>query len=1446
MAGYTRQSSFADGDTITAALFNDEYNQLVNAFSNTTGHSHDGTAASGPVIGLIGDAGETSPNNKVLIDTTNNYIEFYVEVSSSPVQQLYIADGAIVPVTDSDVDLGTSSLYFKDSYIDTVTTTGNVSVGGNLTVTGNATISGNLTFGDADTDSINLAAEIDSHIVPNTDDTYDLGTTTKQWRNLYIDGTAEIDTLALDGTTITSTAAELNILDGVTSTATELNILDGVTATTAEINLLDGVTATTSELNILDGVTSTATELNIVDGDTAATSTTLADADRVVVNDAGTMKQVALTDFETYFEGALDTLSNVTTVGALNSGSITSGFGAIDNGSSAITTTGTVTYGNLSDGTITITAFVDEDDMSSNSATLVPTQQSVKAYVDSQVTAQDLDFQGDTGGALSIDLDSESLTIAGGTGIDTSGATNTLTIAIDSTVATLTGTQTLTNKTLTSPDVNTPDIDGGTIDGTVIGGTTTAAGSFTTLQADTSLNVDGTLTADGLTVVGSGSNIRYDVSSSNPHTNPTLHLENQNATDGNVAALMLSADNANGVGGSAYIYAQSETTNQKGNLVFAREDGANTPVTSMKLSSNGDISFYEDTGTTAQMTWDASADALTFTDNTKAIFGAGSDLEIYSDGGSNNYILSNNGALILRNLSDDKDIYLQSDDGSGGFASYLHAKGSSGEVILKHYGSNKLATTSTGIDVTGTVVSDGVEVDGLLHIDGSDNSNVASFALTRTDASWSIDNETNFRIYGNTGDTTNPATKRFEIGTGGDISFYDDTGTSQALFWDASAESLGIGTTSPDGKLHVKSSSSGATAGAGGDELILESSATTGLSILSGTANDGNILFGDSGNSAIGYVQYKHADNALNFGVNGGVKATIDSSGNVGIGTTSPSEKLTVDAQSADGVTTTIASFHSNEGESGDTAIQLAVRRSDSLGSDRRTFLNATGAGNFEIQRSGSTKAVIDGSGNVGIGETSPEANLHIKNASAGTFTASNSQLLIENNTTVRLTMVSPAANACSIEFGDIDDQNVGVITYDHSGNYMNFKTNAADAMRIDSSGNVGIGTSSPSAGLQVAKGSSTIPTAGASTSSACFGNASSDDNYGVVLGANSSGVGYISSQRTDGTATTYNLAIQPNGGNVGIGTTSPSHPLTVDTGAGTFSVRAKGGSSVTIASDASMTYFGDTHEFSNAAGTTEFGRFDSSGNLLLHTTNNSLWNSSSNTSADTGQNINTVYSAFSRHDGQAVYMNRTGSDGKILQFNKSGSQVGSIGSYGGTDLTIGSGDTGLRFYSAGDKIWPYNTSTGLNSDALVTLGDANKRFKDLYLSGGVYIGGTGSANHLDDYEEGTWTPTLNSGTFSSHTATYTKVGRVVTIILDAVVGTGGGSNVTLPFTCTNTTGTGIYVSGQDFATGRTQMCWVAASGLLYFRTIGDNIVYSAQALTAGATIHATLTYNAS
>ena len=111
---YTRQSSFSDGDTITAALFNNEYNQLVNAFTyssssaTSTGHRHDGTAGHGGNIHTIGDLDFL---NKIMV--SSNTWEFYVEVSSAAAKQMILQDGALVPNADSDLDLGTSSVYFK-------------------------------------------------------------------------------------------------------------------------------------------------------------------------------------------------------------------------------------------------------------------------------------------------------------------------------------------------------------------------------------------------------------------------------------------------------------------------------------------------------------------------------------------------------------------------------------------------------------------------------------------------------------------------------------------------------------------------------------------------------------------------------------------------------------------------------------------------------------------------------------------------------------------------------------------------------------------------------------------------------------------------------------------------------------------------------------------------------------------------------------------------------------------------------------------------------------------------------------------------------------------------------------------------------------------------------------------------------------------------------------
>ena len=106
------------------------------------------------------------------------------------------------------------------------------------------------------------------------------------------------------------------------------------------------------------------------------------------------------------------------------------------------------------------TAVLDEDNMSSDSATKVATQQSIKAYVDAQTTLQDLDIAPDSGTAQSIDLDGATLTFSGGTEVGTSASGTTVTLATTSNIATLTGSQTLSNKTFTAPTLSTFTLTG--------------------------------------------------------------------------------------------------------------------------------------------------------------------------------------------------------------------------------------------------------------------------------------------------------------------------------------------------------------------------------------------------------------------------------------------------------------------------------------------------------------------------------------------------------------------------------------------------------------------------------------------------------------------------------------------------------------------------------------------------------------------------------------------------------------------------------------------------------------------------------------------------------------------------------------------------------------------------------------------------------------------------
>ena len=246
---YTRQSSYTDGDVITAAHTNDEFNQLLAAFAASTGHTHSGDAGEGgPITKLLGNtltfgAGTAGTDITITFDgetsdgvlkwmEDEDYFEFSDDILIASTEKLQFRDTAIYINSSAD---GQFDLV-ADTEIQIAATT--------VDINGNVDISGTLTIGSAGISEAEL-------------EILDGATVT----------TAELN--ILDG--VTATTAELNILDGVTSTAAELNILDGVTSTAAELNILDGVTSTAAELNILDGVTSTATELNLVDGSSAGT-----------------------------------------------------------------------------------------------------------------------------------------------------------------------------------------------------------------------------------------------------------------------------------------------------------------------------------------------------------------------------------------------------------------------------------------------------------------------------------------------------------------------------------------------------------------------------------------------------------------------------------------------------------------------------------------------------------------------------------------------------------------------------------------------------------------------------------------------------------------------------------------------------------------------------------------------------------------------------------------------------------------------------------------------------------------------------------------------------------------------------------------------------------------------------------------------------------------------
>jgi hypothetical protein len=278
-ATYTRQSSYTDGDTITADHTNNEFDQLLAAFAASSGHTHDGTTAEGgPITKLLGTTitigdGTSGQNIVVTYDGESNdgvmswmededYFEFSDDILVASTEKLqfrdtaiYInssADGQLDLVADTEIQIAATTIDMNGA----ADISGNLAVGGNLTVAGNATVTGTTTFnggtltlGDSASDNVVFGADVDSHIIPDDDNTYDLGSSSQEWRDIFIDGTAHIDTLDVDVNA--TVAGTLGVTGAITGSSTIVGTT--ISASTAFVpTVADGATLGTSSLEFGD------------------------------------------------------------------------------------------------------------------------------------------------------------------------------------------------------------------------------------------------------------------------------------------------------------------------------------------------------------------------------------------------------------------------------------------------------------------------------------------------------------------------------------------------------------------------------------------------------------------------------------------------------------------------------------------------------------------------------------------------------------------------------------------------------------------------------------------------------------------------------------------------------------------------------------------------------------------------------------------------------------------------------------------------------------------------------------------------------------------------------------------------------------------------------------------------------------------------------------------
>ena len=750
---------------------------------------------------------------------------------------------------------------------------------------------------------------------------------------------------------------------------------------------------------------------------------------------------------------------------------------------------------------------------------------------------------------------------------------------------------------------------------------------------------------------------------------------------------------------------------------------------------------------------------LSLGDNVKAQFGAGNDLEIYHDGG-NTYI-KENGTGDLRIKA--SNLSLQ--DSSGYDYIACSDLGNAGEVEIKYAGVTKLKTTSTGIDVTGSVTCDGLT---------SDTGNSGTFTTSDTNSYPRITTaESNaqlglFRSGSSVGGGY--------LGGNSDACLMVMNGSFSEKMRIDSSGNVGIGTSSPGDTLEISKVSSnhgikltrtGTSSGSAslqvqsGGKLALTSGSD--FAINTPSATDALVVKATTGNVGIGttspgnkltlpnaqYISWKDpagtgencwlgqdssGDFNINIGQSGGSlllktanteRLRIDSSGNVGVGTSSPSsynsngQSLVVAGTGNTGITV-----------SSGTASKSSIMFADGTGGTaayRGSLKYDHSSDDMILSTATAERMRIDSSGNVGIGTTSPSSKLEVSGQIAA-VDATDSSII------AKVSNISGVRDAY-LKFND-GSGTEGHIRYNHynkfldinnteTGGWLTLSTENAERMRIDSAGNMGIGTSSPSAKLQVESNASEV-------NSVKFHNTSAT-GYGMYS-KGGSGSRYIMKIADKDSNSKF---IIDGSGNVGIGTTSPSGQLHIKntSGTGGFTLTrttAETTPTINISTDSTKTVianWGAGLAFSTAAtsGTpSQRMIIDSSGNVGIGTTSpSSKLDVAGNVNVTGSVTCDSVASSGALTLGENAVTHGIINSADTLYFNCDSNNSGSSSKFiFGTDRSgFAGGSERMRIDSSGDVLIGQTSQTGYTFAQKLVVGDGDDNDGITIQSGATHQG---------------------------------------------------------------------------------------------------------------------------